>query len=121
MIPEIKNKGKMSEKLQRQKEVQLILKKFNPGDWIVLLDEKGKSIDSVNFAKYIISKRSSSFERFVFVIRGPFGISEEVYSKGNEKIALSSMTFSHLMVRLFFLEQLYHTKTILNNESYHNQ
>ena len=121
IIPDIKNKGKMSEKLQRQKEGQLILKKFNPGDWIVLLDEKGKSLDSVNFAKYIISKRSSSLKRFVFVIGGPFGISEEVYSIGNEKIALSSMTFSHQMVRLFFLEQLYRTNTILNNEPYHNQ
>ena len=121
MIPDIKNKGKMSEKLQRQKEGQLIIKKINPGDWVVLLDEKGKSLDSVNFAKYIISKRSSSFKRFVFVIGGPFGISEEVYSKGNEKIALSSMTFSHQMVRLFFLEQLYRTNTILNNEPYHNQ
>ena len=121
MIPDIKNKGKMSEKLQRQKEGQLIIKKINPGDWVVLLDEKGKSLDSVNFAKYIISKRSSSFKRFVFVIGGPFGISEEVYSKGNEKIALSSMTFSHQMVRLFFLEQLYRANTILNNEPYHHQ
>ena len=121
MIPKIRNKEKKSEKLQRQKEVQLILKKFNPGDWIVLLDEKGKSLDSVNFVKYIISKKSSSFKRFVFVIRGPFRISEEVYSKGNEKIALSSMTFSHQMVRLFFIEQLYLTNTILNYEPYHNQ
>ena len=116
MIPKIRNKGKMSEKLKRQKEVQLILKKFNQGDWIALFDEKGKSLDSVNFAKYIISKRSSSFKGFVFVIRGPFGISEEIYSKENEKIALSSMTFSHQMVRLFFLEQLYRTITIPNNK-----
>ena len=121
MIPDIKNKGKISEKLQRQKEGQLILKKINPGDWVVLLDAKGKSLDSVSFAKYIISKRSSSFKRLVFVIGGPFGISEEVYSKGNEKIALSSMTFSHQMVRLFFLEQLYRANTILNNEPYHHQ
>ena len=120
MIPELKNKAKMSEKIQRQKEGRLILKKFDPGDWVVLLDKKGKSLDSVSFAKYINTKRSSSFKRLVLVIGGPYGFSEEVYSKGNEKIALSSMTFSHQMVRLFILEQLYRANTILNNEPYHH-
>ena len=121
IIPELKNKGKMSEKLQRQKEGQFIIKNFNDGDWVVLLDEKGKSLDSVSFAKYINAKRSSSQKRVVFVIGGPYGFSEEVYSRGNEKMALSDMTFSHQMVRLFFLEQLYRANTILNKESYHHQ
>ena len=121
MIPDLKNKGKMREKFQIQKEGQLILKKFIPGDLVILLDKKGKSLSSIGFAKYINTKRLSSYKRLVFVIGGPYGFSEEVYSKGNEKIALSSMTFTHQMVRLFFLEQLYRANTILNNEPYHHQ
>ena len=121
MIPDLKNKGKMSEKFRRQKEGQLILKKIIPGDLVILLDEKGKSLSSVGFAKYINAKRLSSYIRMVFVIGGPYGFSEEVCSKGNEKIALSSMTFPHQMVRLFLLEQLYRANTILNNEAYHHQ
>jgi 23S rRNA (pseudouridine1915-N3)-methyltransferase len=121
IIPELKNKGKMSENIQKQKEGQLIVEKIKGGDWVVLLDEKGKSFDSIGFSKYLNSKRSSSHKRLIFIVGGPYGFSEEVYTIAHEKIALSSMTFSHQMVRLFFLEQLYRANTLLNNEPYHHQ
>ena len=121
IIPELKKKGKISEKLQKQKEGKLIIEKLKVGDWIVLLDEKGKLYDSIGFSEYIKAKRSSSNKRLVFVIGGPYGFSEEIYTKCHEKITLSRMTFSHQMVRLFFLEQLYRANSILNNESYHHK
>ena len=121
IIPELKNKGKMSENIQKQKEGQLIIEKLKAGDWVVLLDEKGKSFNSIGFSQYINAKRSSSHKRMVFVVGGPYGFSEKMYARGQEKIALSSMTFSHQMVRLFFLEQLYRANTLLNNEPYHHK
>lgn len=121
IIPELKNKGKMSENIQKQKEGQLIIEKLKAGDWVVLLDEKGKSFNSIGFSQYINAKRSSSHKRIVFVVGGPYGFSEEMYARGQEKIALSNMTFSHQMVRLFFLEQLYRANTLLNNEPYHHK
>ena len=111
----------MSENIQKQKEGQLIIEKLKAGDWVVLLDEKGKSFNSIYFSQYINAKRSSSHKRMVFVVGGPYGFSEEMYYRGQEKIALSNMTFSHQMVRLFFLEQLYRANTILNNEPYHHK
>ena len=111
----------MSENIQKQKEGQLIIEKLKAGDWVVLLDEKGKSFNSIGFSQYINAKRSSSHKRMVFVVGGPYGFSEEMYARGQEKIALSNMTFSHQMVRLFFLEQLYRTNTLLNNEPYHHK
>ena len=111
----------MTENIQKQKEGQLIVEKIKGGDWVVLLDEKGKSFDSIDFSKYLNSKRSSSHKRLIFIVGGPYGFSEEVYAVAHEKIALSSMTFSHQMVRLFFLEQLYRANTLLNNEPYHHQ
>lgn len=121
IVPELKNKGKMSEKIQKQKEGVLILDKLKAGDWVILLDEKGKSFDSVGFSQYINAKRSGPHKRMVFVVGGPYGFSEEMYARGQEKIALSSMTFSHQMVRVFFLEQLYRANTLLNNEPYHHK
>lgn len=121
IIPELKNKGKMTENIQKQKEGQLIVEKIKGGDWVVLLDEKGKSFGSIGFSKYLNSIRSSSHKRLIYIVGGPYGFSEEVYAKAHEKIALSSMTFSHQMVRLFFLEQLYRANTLLNNEPYHHQ
>ena len=121
IIPELKNKGKMSENIQKQKEGQLIIEKLKAGDWVVLLDEKGKSFNSIGFSQYINAKRSSSHKRMVFVVGGPYGFSEEMYARGQEKTALSNMTFSHQMVRLFFLEQLYRANTLLNNEPYHHK
>ena len=111
----------MSENIQKQKEGQLIIEKLKAGDWVVLLDEKGKPFNSIYFSQYINAKRSSSHKRMVFVVGGPYGFSEEMYYRGQEKIALSNMTFSHQMVRLFFLEQLYRANTLLNNEPYHHK
>ena len=121
VVPELKNKGKMSEQIQKQKEGALILEKLKPGDWVILLDEKGKSFDSIGFSQYINTRRSGSHKRMVFVVGGPYGFSDEMYARGQEKIALSSMTFSHQMIRVFFLEQLYRVNTLLNNEPYHHK
>jgi 23S rRNA (pseudouridine1915-N3)-methyltransferase len=121
VVPELKNKGKMSEKIQKQKEGALILEKLKAGDWVILLDEKGKTFDSIGFSQYINTRRSGSLKRMVFIVGGPYGFSEEMYARGQEKIALSSMTFSHQMIRVFFLEQLYRANTLLNNEPYHHK
>ncbi len=120
-LPELKIKGKLPEKIQKEKEGKLIVEKIKKGDFVILLDEKGKSFDSQNFSEYLNKKRASSSKRMVFVIGGPYGFSDEIYAIANEKIALSDMTFSHQMVRLLFLEQLYRANTILNNEPYHHQ
>ncbi len=121
VIPELKNKGEMGEKIQKQKEGALILEKLKAGDWVILLDEKGKTFDSIGFSQYINTRRSGSHKRMVFIVGGPYGFSEEMYARGQEKIALSSMTFSHQMIRVFFLEQLYRVNTLLNNEPYHHK
>jgi 23S rRNA (pseudouridine1915-N3)-methyltransferase len=96
------------------------LEKVNSNDFLVLLDESGEQYSSVNFSRYI-QKRMNAGNDLIFVIGGPFGFSEEVYSRSNEKISLSKMTFSHQMVRLFFVEQIYRAFTILKGEKYHHQ
>ena len=121
IIPELKKKNKTSKNIRKQKEGNLIIEKFKGGDWIILLDEKGKSFDSIGFSEYINVKRSGSHKRLVFVLGGPYGFSQELYDRCHEKITLSRMTYSHQIIRLFFLEQLYRANTILNNEPYHHQ
>lgn len=121
IVPELKKKGKQNEKIQKQKEGASILEMLKPGDWTIILDERGKLFDSVSFSKYINNKRSCAHKRMVFVVGGPYGFSDEIYDRCQEKIALSSMTFSHQMVRLFLLEQLYRANTLLNNEPYHHK
>ena len=121
IIPDIKNAKKLSESEQKQREGNLILKKINPGDSIVLLDENGKQFSSVQFSKELQKHMNSGVKRLVFVIGGPYGFSDEVYQKVNGKMSLSKMTFSHQMIRLFFIEQLYRGFTILKNEPYHHQ
>jgi 23S rRNA (pseudouridine1915-N3)-methyltransferase len=120
ILPELKKKGKITPQVQKEKEGKYIIEKFKKGDLIVLLDENGKTHSSVNFSRYINQKRLGSQRRLVFVVGGPYGFSAEVYEHAQEKISLSCMTFSHQMVRLFFLEQLYRVNTILNNEPYHH-
>jgi 23S rRNA (pseudouridine1915-N3)-methyltransferase len=97
------------------------MKYLNSNDYVVLLDENGKSYSSIDFSKKIEKFRLNSFKRVVFVVGGAFGFSDELYSRCNEKVSLSYMTFSHQMVRLFFVEQLYRAFTIINNEKYHHQ
>ncbi len=121
LIPDLKKVKNLSENEQKQKEGDLILKKVMPADVLILLDENGKAMDSVAFSGYLQKHMNSGIKRLVFVIGGPYGFSEAVYQKANGKIALSKMTFSHQMVRLFFIEQLYRGFTILKNEPYHHR
>ena len=121
VIPDLKNTKNLSEAQQKEKEGALILKKLNPTDEVFLLDEKGKEYRSVEFAKYLQHQMNSSVKRLVFIIGGPYGFSLELYAKAKGKLALSKMTFSHQMIRPFFLEQLYRAMTILKNEPYHHE
>lgn len=120
-IPDIRNVKNLSEPLQKEKEGELILKQLQPGDYPVLLDDKGKEFTSMQFAAYIEKKMHTVAKRLVFIIGGPYGFSEKVYSAAREKISLSKMTFSHQMIRVIFAEQLYRAMTILNNEPYHHE
>jgi 23S rRNA (pseudouridine1915-N3)-methyltransferase len=121
VIPELKNTKNLTMDQQKEKEGELILKAFQPGDVIVLLDEFGKEFRSVDFANWIEKKMANVNKRLVFVIGGPYGFSQKVYEAAHEKISLSKMTFSHQMVRLIFVEQLYRAMTILNNGPYHHE
>lgn len=121
IIPDIKNSKNLSENQQKEKEGKQILKKLSATDALILLDEKGKQFSSVVFSEYLQKKMNSGIKQLVFIIGGPYGFSEEVYQKAQGKISLSSMTFSHQMVRLFFVEQLYRAFTILKNEPYHHE
>ncbi len=121
VIPDIKNSKNLSETQQKQKEGELILGKIKTTDALILLDENGKQLDSVDFSKYLQKHMNSGIKQLVFVIGGPYGFSEAVYKKATGKISLSKMTFSHQMVRLFVVEQLYRGFTILRNEPYHHR
>ena len=121
IIPDIKNVKNLSESQQKEKEGELILAKLTATDQLILLDEKGTTFSSVGFSDYLQKKMNSGAKTIVFVIGGPYGFSDEVYQKAQGKISLSLMTFSHQMVRLFFIEQLYRGFTILKNEPYHHQ
>ncbi|WP_106829635.1 23S rRNA (pseudouridine(1915)-N(3))-methyltransferase RlmH [Parabacteroides pacaensis] len=121
IIPDIKNAKNLSELQQKEKEGELILKSLQPGDYLVLLDEKGKEFSSLQFSAYLEKKMHTIAKRLVFVIGGPYGFSTSVYQAAQEKISLSKMTFSHQMIRVIFVEQVYRAMTILNNEPYHHE
>ena len=121
IIPDIKNVKNLSESQQKDKEGELILSKLTPTDQLILLDENGKTFSSIGFSDELQKKMNSGVKTLVFVIGGPYGFSENVYAKANGKISLSQMTFSHQMVRLFVIEQIYRAFTILKNEPYHHQ
>jgi len=121
ILPDIKNAKSFSESQQKEKEGELILSKVGQNDALVLLDEKGKSYSSVEFSEFLQKKMNAGLKTLVFVIGGPYGFSETVYQKAQGKLSLSAMTFSHQMVRLFFIEQLYRGFTILKGEPYHHQ
>ncbi len=120
IIPDIRNVKNLSEIQQKTKEGELILKKLSPTDVLILLDENGKQLTSVDFSEYLQKKMNSGMKQLVFVIGGPYGFSDAIYQKAQGKISLSKMTFSHQMVRLFVVEQLYRAFTILKNEPYHH-
>ena len=121
IIPDIKNVKNLSEAQQKEKEGELILAKITPTDQLILLDENGKTFNSVGFSDYLQKKMNAGIKTLVFVIGGPYGFSETVYQKAQGKVSLSEMTFSHQMVRLFVIEQIYRGFTILRNEPYHHQ
>jgi len=121
VIPELKNTKNLSVSEQVEKEADLILKQLEPNDEIILLDEKGKQFTSVGFSEFISKKMLSSVKRTVFVVGGPYGFSERVYNRANSMVSLSAMTFSHQMIRLIFVEQLYRAMTILKGEPYHHE
>ncbi|MDD6553341.1 MAG: 23S rRNA (pseudouridine(1915)-N(3))-methyltransferase RlmH [Prevotellaceae bacterium] len=120
VIPELKNTKSLTEAQQKEAEGQQILKQIQPSDTVVLLDEHGTEYRSVEYARWL-QKKANTSRRLVFVIGGPYGFSEEVYSRANDKISLSRMTFSHQMVRLIFVEQLYRACTIIKGEPYHHE
>ncbi|WP_035336824.1 23S rRNA (pseudouridine(1915)-N(3))-methyltransferase RlmH [Dokdonia sp. PRO95] len=121
ILPDIKNVKNLSEQEQKNKEGDLILSKIGPYDHLILFDENGKTFSSVGFSKFLQKKMNSGIKTLVFVIGGPYGFSQEVYTKAQGKVSLSSMTFSHQMVRLFITEQIYRGFTILKGEPYHHQ
>ncbi|TYA94751.1 23S rRNA (pseudouridine(1915)-N(3))-methyltransferase RlmH [Seonamhaeicola marinus] len=121
VIPDLKKVKNLSEEQQKQKEGELILNKLANSDTLILLDEQGKQLDSVAFSNYLQKHMNSGLKQLVFVIGGPYGFSDDVYKRANGKLSLSKMTFSHQMVRLFFIEQLYRSFTILRNEPYHHR
>ena len=121
VIPDLKKAKKLTEDEQKKKEGALILNQLKPTDILILLDESGTQMDSVRFSLYLQKYMNSGIKRLVFVIGGPYGFSKELYHKAQGKLALSKLTFSHQMVRLFFVEQLYRGFTILKNEPYHHR
>jgi len=121
IIPDIKNVKNLSEAQQKEKEGELILSKINVTDHLILLDENGKTYSSVGFSDYLQKRMNAGIKTLVFAIGGPYGFSESVYQKAQGKISLSAMTFSHQMVRLFVIEQIYRGFTILKNEPYHHR
>ncbi|WPU95180.1 23S rRNA (pseudouridine(1915)-N(3))-methyltransferase RlmH [Mucilaginibacter sabulilitoris] len=120
-LNELKNTKALSAEQQKAKEAEMILKKINQLDYVVLMDEKGKEYSSTQFAAYINKKEISSSANLIFIIGGPYGFDQSVYQRANDKISLSRMTFSHQMVRLFFVEQLYRAYTIIKGEPYHHE
>lgn len=120
ILPDLKNRKNLSIEQQKVLEGDLLLKNFQKSDFVVVLDEKGLESTSLGFSKYLTKKMNAGTKQLVFVIGGPYGFSEAVYQRTNQKMSLSKMTFSHQMVRLFFVEQIYRAYTIIRNEPYHH-
>lgn len=121
VIPDLKNSRNMDFLTQKNLEGQSILKLLQPSDDVCLLDDKGRDFTSPGMAAWLEKRMAHSSKRLVFVIGGPYGFSQEVYERIPQRISLSRMTFSHQMVRLIFIEQLYRSFTILNNLPYHHE
>lgn len=120
-IADQKNAKNLSHKELKNKEGDSIIKRLATKDYVILLDENGKSYSSMQFAKQIEKYQNASYHKVVFIIGGAFGFSDAMYARAQSKIALSAMTFSHQMVRMIFTEQLYRAFSINNNEPYHHQ
>lgn len=121
MLPDIKKSKHLSEEEQRKKEGEVLLKQLDPGDFLVLLDERGTQFSSMGFSKELQKRMNSGIKHLVFAIGGPYGVHDSVYQRANQQISFSKLTFSHQMIRLFAVEQIYRAFTILKNEPYHHQ
>jgi 23S rRNA (pseudouridine1915-N3)-methyltransferase len=121
ILPDVKIKGTLSPEQRKQEEGKLILQHIQPGDWVVLLDEQGKTYTSEKFADQWQQWFNRGPRQIICIVGGPYGFSQEVYNRSNARVSLSAMTFSHEMVRLFFTEQLYRAFTIIKKEPYHHR
>lgn len=121
VLPDVRNTRSLTPKQQRTAEGEAILRQLAEGDCVVLLDERGEQMRSVEFAQWLQKRLNSGRKRLVLVIGGPYGFSEEVYARADGRLSLSRMTFSHQIVRALFAEQLYRAFTILQNEPYHHE
>lgn len=121
IIPELKKSKNLSENQQKEKEGDLLLKEIRSTDQLILLDEKGQEFRSIEFSRFLQKKMNSGIKHLVFVIGGPYGFSDKIYRKAKGKVSFSKMTFSHQMIRLFVVEQIYRAFTILKNEPYHHE
>ena len=121
IIPDVKNTKSLSEEQQKAKEGEMILKHLELGDFVVLLDERGSEYTSKAFADFLAQKMLRGIKRLVFVIGGPYGFAPDIYKSVQMRISLSKMTFSHQMVRMIFVEQLYRAMTIIKGEPYHHE
>ena len=120
VVPELRNTKSLSAEQQKRAEGEMLLKLIQPQDWVVLLDEHGQELRSVELASWLERKRTAA-RRLVFIIGGPYGFSPDIYERANEKLSLSRLTFSHQMVRLVFVEQIYRACTIIKGEPYHHE
>lgn len=121
VIPDIKNRSSLTPELQKEKEGQLILNQVSSGDYLILLDEHGVEFTSIGFSRWIEKKMIAGIRQLIFVIGGPYGFSNAVYQRSDIKISMSQLTFSHQMVRMIFVEQIYRAMTIIKNEPYHHE
>jgi len=119
-LKELKSSKKQSHEILKKNEAELILKIIKPNDVVIILDEKGDHYTSEDFSKWLNKKEITGLKQMIFIIGGPYGFDKSIYERANEKLSISKMTFSHQMIRLLFLEQLYRAKTILNGEKYHH-
>ena len=119
-IPDVKNAKNLSPDLLKKEEAKLFLNHIDKNDLVVILDEKGKQFTSREFAQKLDSYQNNSIKKICFLVGGAYGFSDEMYQRANEKISISKMTFTHQMIRLFFVEQIYRADQILQGKPYHN-
>ena len=120
-LPDIKNANKLSEKEIKSKEADQLLKKLDKSEQLILLDDKGKQYASMEFSKFFQNKMNSGVKTICFLIGGPYGFDNQIYALPHSKLSLSKMTFSHQMIRMLFLEQVYRAYTIIKGEPYHHE
>lgn len=120
ILPDVKTTKALTTDKQKEMEGEMFMSTIQQGDWVTLLDERGKEFTSRDFASYIDKKMITIPKNLIFIIGGPYGFSKAMYDRANEKLSLSKMTFSHEMIRLFFVEQIYRAMTILKGEPYHH-